>query len=45
MAAMASTHPPPDSDLNEHPQRRLVVTCQYMDRLLADLERSFTEAQ
>jgi GTP-binding protein EngB required for normal cell division len=36
---------PPDSALNEHQQRRLIVTCQYADRLLADLERSFIEAQ
>ena len=41
---MTSTHPPSDSELNEHQQRRLVVTCQHVDRLLADLERSFTEA-
>lgn len=44
-APMTSTNPPPDSELNEHQQRRLVVTCQYVDRLLADLERSLTEAQ
>jgi GTP-binding protein EngB required for normal cell division len=42
---MTFTNPPPDSELNEHQQRRLVVTCQYMDRLLGDLERSFSEAQ
>jgi hypothetical protein len=41
---MTSITPPPDSELNEHQQRRLVVTCQYVDRLLGDLERSFTEA-
>jgi tRNA U34 5-carboxymethylaminomethyl modifying GTPase MnmE/TrmE len=33
------------SALNENQQRRLIVTCQYVDRLLADLERSFVEAQ
>lgn len=42
---MTSAHPPPGSELNEHQQHRLIVTCQYVDRLLADLERSFTEAQ
>ena len=31
--------------LNENQQRRLVATCQYVDRLLADLEHSFVEAQ
>lgn len=36
---------PHDTALNEHQQRRLIVTCQYVDRLLADLERSFIEAQ
>jgi hypothetical protein len=35
----------PDSELNEHQQRRLVVTCQYVDRLLTDLERLFIDAQ
>ncbi|MCA1562864.1 MAG: dynamin family protein [Acidobacteria bacterium] len=42
---MTFTNPPPDRELNEHQQRRLVVTCQYVDRLLGDLERSFSEAQ
>lgn len=36
---------PQDTALNEHQQRRLIVTGQYVDRLLADLERSFIEAQ
>src|SRR6266496_2433415 len=31
--------------LNESQQRRLIITCQYVDRLLEDLERAFTEAQ
>jgi hypothetical protein len=34
-----------ESALNESQQRRLVVTCQYVDRLLGDLEGSFAEAQ
>ena len=33
------------SALNESQQRRLIVTCQYVDRLLADLERAFVDAQ
>lgn len=37
--------PPRDSALNASQQHRLIVTCQYVDRLLTDLERSFTEAQ
>lgn len=37
--------PPCDSALNESQRHRLIVTCQYVDRLLADLERSFTETQ
>ncbi len=37
--------PPSDRALNENQQRRLIVTCQHVDRLLADLERSFIEAQ
>lgn len=37
--------PPQGTGLNESQQRRLVVTCQYVDRLLGDLERAFTEAQ
>lgn len=36
---------PTDSALNESQQHRLIVTCQHVDRLLGDLERSFTEAQ
>jgi GTP-binding protein EngB required for normal cell division len=31
--------------LNPSQQHRLVVTCQYIDRLLTDLEEAFTEAQ
>ena len=37
--------PGANSALNENQQRRLIVTCQYVDRLLADLQRSFIEAQ
>ena len=33
-----------ESALNENQQRRLIVTCQYVDRLLADLDRAFAEA-
>ena len=33
------------SALNDSQQRRLIVTCQYVDRLLADLEHAFIEAQ
>ena len=40
-----AAEPPPSSALNEHQQRRLIATCQYVDRLLADLEHSFVEAQ
>jgi hypothetical protein len=29
-------------ELNEHHQRRLLVSCQYMDRLLADIESVMT---
>jgi GTP-binding protein EngB required for normal cell division len=36
---------PRDNALNESQQRRLIVTCQYVDRLLGDLERAFIEAQ
>lgn len=36
---------PRDSALNESQQRRLIVTCQYVDRLLRELERGFVEAQ
>ena len=35
----------PGSALNEHQQRGLIVTCQYVDRLLGELERGFIEAQ
>jgi hypothetical protein len=42
---MESTGPHSDSALNEHQRRRLIATCQYVDRLLADMERSFIEAQ
>ena len=31
--------------LNEPQQHRLIVTCQYVDRLLGELERAFIEAQ
>lgn len=31
--------------LNEPQQHRLIVTCQYIDRLLDDLDRAFTEAR
>src|SRR5437870_3584896 len=34
-----------NSALNENQQRRLIVTCQHVDPLLADLQRSFIEAQ
>src|SRR5438093_8953615 len=37
--------PPQGSGLNESQQRRLTVTCHYVDRLLGDLERAFIEAQ
>jgi GTP-binding protein EngB required for normal cell division len=33
-----------ESALNENQQRRLIVTCQYVDRLLADLDKAFAEA-
>ena len=33
-----------ESALNENQQRRLVVTCQYVDQLLADLDKAFAEA-
>lgn len=36
---------PRESALNESQQGRLIVTCQYVDRLLGDLERAFIEAQ
>ena len=31
--------------LNGPQQHRLIVTCQYIGRLLGDLERAFVEAQ
>jgi GTP-binding protein EngB required for normal cell division len=34
----------PESALNENQQRRLIVTCQYVDRLLSDLDKAFAEA-
>jgi ABC-type transporter Mla subunit MlaD len=37
--------PTRQSRLNEHQQRRLIATCPYVDRLVADVERSFNEAQ
>lgn len=37
--------PPRDTALNASQQHRLVVTCQYVDRLLGDLEAAFAEAQ
>lgn len=36
---------PRESALNESQRHRLIVTCQYVDRLLGDLERAFIEAQ
>lgn len=36
---------PNGTALNEHQQRSLIVTCQYVNRLLSDLERAFIEAQ
>jgi GTP-binding protein EngB required for normal cell division len=36
---------PESTALNEHQQRRLVVTAQYVDKLLGDLERAFVEAR
>jgi hypothetical protein len=35
----------PDTELNELQQHRLVVTCQYVNRLLTELEHAFGEAQ
>lgn len=35
----------PRTALNENQQRNLVVTCQYVNGLLGDLERAFIEAQ
>lgn len=36
---------PHGGGLNESQQRRLMVTCQYVERMLGDLERAFIEAQ
>jgi GTP-binding protein EngB required for normal cell division len=36
---------PQDTALNENQQRNVVVTCQYINKLLADLEHSFIEAR
>lgn len=36
---------PRESALNESQRHRLIVTCQYIDRLLGDLERAFVESQ
>lgn len=37
--------PPRDTALNASQQQRLVVTCQYVDRLLGELDGAFAEAQ
>ena len=36
---------PRESALNDPQRHRLIVTCQYVDRLLGHLERAFNEAQ
>ena len=42
---MTASHPPAAaSSLNESQQRRLSATCQYVDRLLSDVERILTQS-